>query len=221
MERLSVLLADDHRLFAEACMKMLEPEYDVVGIVRDGRALLQTAPALRPDVIVLDIAMPLLNGLDAARQLRKIMPSVKLVFMTMHQDSDLLDAALSIGALGYILKTSASCELVEAIRAAAQGKTFIAAQIRSQMDRSFVQHGRGKRHRTLTHRQREVLQLLAEGYSMKKAGEIAHVAPRTIAFHKYRIMEQFNIGNNAELFQFAIREGIIVDGRKEPNFPAA
>jgi DNA-binding NarL/FixJ family response regulator len=207
VQRPRVLLADDHRLLVEACTKLLEPECEVVGTVRDGRALLPLARDLQPDVIVLDIGMPLLNGLDAGRQLKRSMPGVKLIFMTMNEDPDLTTEALRIGASGYILKSSAASELSEAIRAAVQGKAYITSRATNGLVESFVQAGSHQPATgQLTSRQREVLQLLAEGFSMKEAADILHVTARTVAFHKYRIMQQFRIKSNAELIQFAIRQ---------------
>jgi DNA-binding NarL/FixJ family response regulator len=204
LQRPRVLLADDHRLVVEACVSFLEPECRVLGIVSDGRSLLSTAQELHPDVIVLDIGMPLLNGLDAARQLKLSMPGVKLIFLTMNEDPDLATEALRIGASGYLLKTSAARELPEAIKAALRGDTYVTSRASQRMVESFVQAGERPGHGELTFRQREVLQLLAEGCSMKEAANILRVTPRTVAFHKYRVMQQFRLKSNAELIQFAI-----------------
>ena len=206
MQRPRVLLADDHRLLVEACTKLLEPECEVVGTVSDGRELLPLARALHPDVIVLDIGMPLLNGLDAGRQLKRSMPGVKLIFMTMNEDPDLTTEALRIGASGYLLKSSAASELSEAIRAAVQGKAYVTSQATHGIVDSFIQGNHRPKTGALTSRQREVLQLLAEGFSMKEAAKILRVTARTVAFHKYRIMQQFRIKSNAELVQFAMRQ---------------
>ena len=204
MHRPRVLLADDHRLVVEACVALLEPECKVLGIVADGRTLLSTAVALRPDVIVLDIGMPLLNGLDAGRQLKQSMPAVKLIFLTMNEDPDLAKEALRIGASGYLLKTSAARELPEAIRVAVRGDTYVTSQASQRMVESFIQGGDRPGAGELTFRQREVLQLLAEGLSMKEAASVLRVTARTVAFHKYRVMQQFRLKSNAELIQFAI-----------------
>lgn len=204
MHRPRVLLADDHRLVVEACVSLLEPECKVLGIVADGRTLLSTAVALRPDVIVLDIGMPLLNGLDAGRQLKQSMPAVKLIFLTMNEDPDLAKEALRIGASGYLLKTSAARELPEAIRVAVRGDTYVTSQASQRMVESFIQGGDRPGAGELTFRQREVLQLLAEGLSMKEAASVLRVTARTVAFHKYRVMQQFRLKSNAELIQFAI-----------------
>jgi DNA-binding NarL/FixJ family response regulator len=211
-----VLLADDHTLLLEAFAKMLEPEFLVVGTVADGRALISTAAELKPDVIVLDIAMPLLNGLDAARQINRTMPSIKLVFLTMNEDPNLASEAFRAGASGYLLKTSAASELTMAIKEALGGRSYITPLITQGMVDSFIeQSGDKRRGMQLTPRQREVLQLLAEGHSMKEAAKVLEVTPRTVAFHKYRIMEQLQLKTNAELFQLAIREGLIPMERED------
>ena len=203
MPRPRVLLADDHRLVVEACVGLLEPACEVVGIVTDGRALLPQAIALHPDVIVLDIGMPLLNGLDAGRQIRQSMPGVKLIYLTMNEDPELAKEALALGASGFLLKTSAAHELPEAIRTAMRGDTYITSRASQRMVESFV-HGERSMSSALTSRQREVLQLLAEGFTMKEAAGVLRVTARTVAFHKYRVMQQVRLKSNAELIQFAI-----------------
>ena len=203
MPRPRVLLADDHRLVVEACVGLLEPACEVVGIVTDGRALLPQAIALHPDVIVLDIGMPLLNGLDAGRQIKQSMPGVKLIYLTMNEDPELAKEALALGASGFLLKTSAAHELPEAIRTAMRGDTYITSRASQRMVESFV-HGERSMSSALTSRQREVLQLLAEGFTMKEAAGVLRVTARTVAFHKYRVMQQFRLKSNAELIQFAI-----------------
>ena len=208
--RRRVLLADDHTLLLEAFKKLLEPDYTVVGAVSDGRALLAAAAQLKPDVIVLDIAMPLLNGLDAARQIKKTMPAIKLIFLTMNEDPNVASEAFRAGASGYLLKTSAASELSKAIEEALCGRSYVTPVITQGMVESFIrQPGDDRDAPKLTPRQREVLQLLAEGRSMKEAANILNVTPRTVAFHKYRMMEQFNLKNNADVIQFALRECIV------------
>ena len=212
--RRRVLLADDHTLLLEAFKKLLEPDYTVVGAVSDGRALLAAAAQLKPDVIVLDIAMPLLNGLDAARQLKKTMPAVKLIFLTMNADPDLASEAFRIGASGYLLKTSASSELSKAINEALCGRSYVTPHITQGMVDSFIRRPSDNRDSPqLTPRQREVLQLLVEGHSMREAAKILDVTPRTVAFHKYRMMERLHLKTNADLIRFAIREGIVAIDR--------
>jgi DNA-binding NarL/FixJ family response regulator len=209
MKRSRILLADDHALLLEAFKKLLEPEFEVVGTAPDGRALLQMAAELEPDLIVLDISMPLLNGLDAGRQVKIILPAVKLIYLTINQDLDLVTEALQIGANGYVLKNSAYSELRKAISRALLGRTYVTPLVTQEMDGFLLQDPmRRKQIIRLTARQREVLQLLAEGRSMKEAAYILNVTPRTVAFHKYRMMEDFNIHSNAELFKFAVRQHV-------------
>lgn len=209
-----VLLADDHHVILGALETLLESEYEVVGKVGDGRELLKVAPELRPDVIVLDISMPRLNGMDAARQLLDSLPDVRLVFLTMHQEPARVAEALQAGALGYVLKASAVSELYEAVASALEGKIYVTPLVpRDKVDALLARPGReGGR---LTPRQREVLQLLAEGLIMKQVARELGVTPRTVAFHKYRIMEEQGIDSNAGLVQLAIEEGLI-DRTKSP-----
>jgi DNA-binding NarL/FixJ family response regulator len=207
MTRPRILMADDHAMLLEAFKALLEPEFDVVGTVTDGRQLLEEFARLHPDVVVLDIAMPLLNGLDAGRQLRAQRPSAKLIYMTMSQDPDLAGEALRLGASGYVLKSSAFHELKQAIHEALRGRSYITPLITRDVVGSLIQP-HTNRHE-LTMRQREVLQLLAEGRSMKEAAAILAVTPRTVAFHKYRMMEQLRLKTSAELVQFAVRQGIV------------
>ncbi len=210
MRRPRVLLADDHKLLLEAFRKLLEPDCEVVGSVSDGRALLAAASKLKPDIIVLDISMPLLNGLDAGQQLKKMMPDVKLIFLTVHEDPDLVAEAFRVGASGYLLKNSAASELFQAIREVWRGKAYVTPLITQGMVNSFIAGPkRGKASGKLTPRQREVLQLLAEGRSMKEAATILNVTPRTVAFHKYRMMEELTLKTNAELIRFAIKQGLV------------
>jgi DNA-binding NarL/FixJ family response regulator len=209
MKRARILLADDHALLVEAFKSLLEPEFEVVGTAPDGRALLQMAAKLKPDLIVLDISMPLLNGLDAGRQVKIILPAVKLIYLTMNQDLDLVTEALQIGANGYVLKNSAYSELRKAISRALLGRTYVTPLVTQEMDGFLLQDPmRRKQIIRLTARQREVLQLLSEGRSMKEAAHILNVTPRTVAFHKYRMMEDFNIHSNAELIKFAVRQHV-------------
>ncbi len=211
MKRARLVLADDHKLLLEAFKNLLEPEFEVVGTANDGRTLLRVAKELKPDLVVLDISMPLLNGLDAGRQLKTTLPTVKLIYLTMNRDLDLVAEALQIGALGYVLKDSAFSELREAIRRGLHGRSYVTPLL-NRIDGSLLReptpHKRSPRKDTigLTARQREVLQLLAEGLSMKEAGHILNISTRTVAFHKYRVMKEFNIHSNAELFRLAVRQ---------------
>jgi DNA-binding NarL/FixJ family response regulator len=207
MTRPRILLADDHLMLLDAFKAMLEPEWDVVGTVVDGRTLLEECSRLHPDVVVLDIAMPLLNGLDAGRQLKAQRRSVKLIYLTMNPDPDLASEALRLGASGYVLKSSAAQELKQAIQEVLRGRSYITPLITQEVVGSLMVP-RAER-QELTIRQREVLQLLAEGRSMKEVGAILDVTPRTVAFHKYRMMEQLRLKTSAELVKFAVREGVV------------
>jgi len=206
-----ILIADDHNLVAELCKKLLETEFDVVGVVADGRALVRAAGELKPDVIVLDVAMPILNGLDAGRQVKEMLPSVKLVYLTMNPDPEVAAEAFSRGASGYLLKTCASSEMVLAVRDALRGKTYLSRALsRDAIDSLRWQHKELiDENQRLTDRQREVLQLLAEGKVMKEVGGILHMTTRTVAYHKYRIMEVIGAKSNAELVKYAVRSHIV------------
>jgi DNA-binding NarL/FixJ family response regulator len=206
-----IILADDHTLVVDALRKLIAPYFDVLATVADGYALLDAALSMKPDLIVLDVAMPLLNGLDACRQLKVRMPSMKLVILTMDEDPEIAVEAMKVGASGYILKKSAASELLQAIQATLRGKCYITPQIAQGMQESFIcnPHGRS-RSKSLTPRQREVVQLLAEGRSMKEAARLLTVTPRTVAFHKYRLMQDLGLKTNAELVQFAIKNRILV-----------
>jgi DNA-binding NarL/FixJ family response regulator len=206
-----LMLADDHTILVEAFRKLLEPHYEIVGTVSDGRALLETAPQLNPDVIVADIGMPLMNGLEAGLRLKEQMPAVKLIFLTMNEDPDLAVEAMRCGASGYLLKTSAVEEMLCAIQLTLKGKTYVTPQIRRGMQKSFIKNPRAKgQSKILTPRQREVVQLLAEGKSMKEVAGVLKVTARTVAFHKYRVMDELNIGTTAELIQYAIKSKLLI-----------
>jgi DNA-binding NarL/FixJ family response regulator len=206
-----VLLADDHTLLIEAFRKLLEPHCTIVGTAVDGMELLQIAPALKPDVVFIDVGMPLLNGLEAGRRLKAMMPSVKLIYLTMNEDPDLAVEAMHARASGYLLKSSAASELFRAINTVLRGGTYVTPQISKGMQDSFIRDPKiERRQKQLTPRQREVLQLLAEGKSMKEAGAILQLTPRTIAFHKYRMMEHLGVKTTADLIHFAIKNHILV-----------
>ena len=208
--RSQIMIADDHTFVADACRNLLEPEFDVVATVGDGRALVRIAANLKPQVIIIDIGMPLLNGLDAGCQVKQILPSVKLVFLTMNTDPALAAEAFRRGASGYLLKTCAASELILAIRKVLKGMSYLSTAIAKEtidfllrQDKKFIE---GQR---LTERQREVLQLLTEGKSMKQVAYALNVSKETVAFHKYRIREVLNAKNDAELVQYAVRSHII------------
>jgi DNA-binding NarL/FixJ family response regulator len=209
MSRPRVLLADDHTLLLGAFEKLLSEECDVVGQVSDGRALVAAAEELKPDIVVLDISMPLLNGLEAGRQIKRTMPGTKLVFVTMNEDTDLAADAFRAGASGYLLKQSATSELMAAIRQVMEGRSYVTPLITEGLVSSLMQHDGTAPSNELTPRQREVLQLLAEGHSMKEVASLLSLTPRTVAFHKYRIMEQLKIKSSAELVQYAVKHHIV------------
>ena len=206
--RTRVLLADDHSLVAEALRVLLDKNFDVIGVVADGRALLTEAPKLKPDIVVLDIGMPSLNGLDAAVRLKTLLPTVKLVFLTMKDDPNLAAAALDLGAVGYVLKHSAASELVKAMSEVMRGKSYVSSKVQSE--NWAIRKARAQQFsKELTPRQREVVQLLAEGRPMKEIADILKVSEKTVMFHKYHIMESFNLKSNAELVLFALKQGLI------------
>jgi DNA-binding NarL/FixJ family response regulator len=204
-----VLLADDHALLLGAFEKLLAAECDIVGQVSDGRALIAAAEELKPDVIVLDIGMPLLNGLEAARQIKQKLRNVKLVFLTMNEDPDLAAEAFRAGASAYLLKRSAATELSMAIREVMLGRSYVTPLVTQDLVDSLLHAEQGKPSQDLTPRQREVLQLLAEGRSMKEVAAVLNVTPRTVAFHKYQMMEQLKVKSTAELIQYAVKHHIV------------
>jgi DNA-binding NarL/FixJ family response regulator len=211
MLRPRVLLADDHRMVAEGLKSLLSPEFELLDVVEDGRALIAAAKKLRPDLIVADITMPHLNGIDALTQLKKDNPSVKVVFLTMHQEVAYARRALEAGASGFVLKHSAPAELIAAVRAALSGKTYITPALAGEVFQA-IQHGPEKTSdpaSKLTPRQREILQLLAEGRSAKEIGDTLAISARTVEFHKYQMMETLGLHHSAELVHFAIKHGIV------------
>lgn len=210
MRRPRVILADDHTLILDALKNLLEPEFEVVGMFADGRALMEGAPALNPNVIVLDIAMPNMNGLNAGERLKQAMPMVKLIYLTMNHDPDMAGDAFRLGASAYLLKNSAAAELQNAIREVVRGGFYITPLMTKGMDGSFIQNFKLRKSASpLTLRQKEVLQLLAEGRSMKEVAFVLNVSPRTVAFHKYTMMEHLQIRSNAELIEYAMRSSIV------------
>ena len=209
--RSRILIADDHTLVADLCRNLLQGEFEIVGIVSDGRAMVRAAAQLKPDVIVVDIAMPVLNGLDAGYQVKELTPNVKLIFLTMNTDIELAAEAFRRGASGYLLKTCAAKEMVTAVREVLQGRSYMSRSICKdelnylrRQDKKLIEEDE-----RLTDRQREVLQLLAEGKVMKEIGGILNMTPRTVAFHKYRMMEALGARSNAELVRYAVRHHIV------------
>ena len=209
MKGTTVLLADDHTLLLGALEKLLSEECDVIGKVSDGRALVAAAEELKPDVIVLDISMPLLNGVEAARQIKQKLKNVKLVFLTMNEDADLAAEAFRAGASAYLLKRSATSELPLALREVMQGRSYVTPLVTEGLVESLLQPEPRKPAHELTPRQREVLQLLAEGRSMKEVASVLNLTPRTVAFHKYRMMDELKVKSTAELVQYAVKHHIV------------
>jgi DNA-binding NarL/FixJ family response regulator len=210
MGRIRILLADDHTMISAGFQKLLEPHYEVVGSVADGLALLKAAAKLKPDVVLLDVGMPLLNGLDAARELKKAMPGIKLIFLTMNPDSDIASEAFRIGASAYLLKTSQASELLKAVHDVVRGVSYVTPQVSRAMEETFIRDPNAlRRPKQLTNRQRAVLQMLAEGRSLKEIAYVLQITHRTVRFHKARIMAELGITTNSELVKYAINHGVI------------
>src|SRR5689334_272189 len=211
MSRPRVLLADDHRVLAEGLRYLLADDFELVGMVEDGRALVAAAKKLQPDVIVADISMPHLNGIEAVAQLKRDNPQIKVVFLTMHQEPAYARRALAAGAAGFVVKHSAPTELVMAIHAALKGQIFITPALVGDVLRQAQQQAQDDANggQLLTPRQREILQLLAEGRSAKEIASLLVISARTVEFHKYQMMEAHGLQNNAELIHFAIKHGVV------------
>jgi len=210
MRRPRVLLADDHQLLLDALKELLEPDYEVVGLVSNGRALLKITEELLPDIIVLDIAMPQLNGLDAGRQLKRLMPSVKLIFMTMYEDPFLVGEAFRAGASAFLHKQAAGLELSEAIETVLKGGSYVTPSAAKGLSDISLREPKNREHTPEPSvRQREVIQLLAEGRTMKEAAGLLYITPRTVAAHKYSVMELLQLKTTADLVQYAIKHRII------------
>jgi len=209
-QKARLLLADDHTLVAEACKSLLEPEFDVVAIVTDGRALVRAAVELRPDVLIIDIAMPLLNGLDAGEQVKHALPEARVVYLTMNVSPEVAAEAFRRGASGYLPKSAAASELITAVREVLKGKSYLSPLITKDTVDFLLRRKKSREEgQHITRRQREVLQLLAEGLSMKEVAFILKLKPGTVAFHKYRIMTTLGIKTNADLLRYALREHMI------------
>ena len=210
MKRPRILLADDHLLMAEALQHLLQTDFDVVGTVADGRALLKAAAELKPELVVVDIGMPLLNGLDAGEQLKALHPEIKIIYLTQSREPRYAVEAFRRKASGYLLKDSAASELTTAIREALRGRSYVSPSIaKGMLDHVSNPNTEEAGLRELSAREREVLQLLAEGKSMKEVAAVLGISPRTVEFHKYRIMELLGVRTNAELVQYAIKHGLI------------
>ena len=206
-----ILLADDHSIVAEGLRSLLEPEFELIGIVEDGRALIAETEKLQPDVIITDISMPLLNGIEAVRQIKKTNKDVKVIFLTMHPDVTYAVSALEAGALGYVLKHSAPSELSAAVRSALKGKTYITPLLEGEIMLSPSKGVQERREESshLTKRQREVLQLLAEGYLAKEIASTLNISPRTVEYHKYQMMRDVGIKTVADLIRYAVKHNIV------------
>jgi DNA-binding NarL/FixJ family response regulator len=207
VSRVRVLLADDHRILVEGLKSLLVPEFDLIGVVEDGRAMVEAAKALKPDVIVADITMPQLNGIEALEEVKKFNPQVRVIFLTMHRDVVYARRALEAGALGFVPKHSALNELVFAVRAAAQGRTFISPTLAGEIKQSTSETADPVA--SLTLRQREILLLLVDGLTTKEIGSKLYISPRTVEDHKYRMLESLGVKSSAELIHFAIKHGIV------------
>jgi len=206
-----ILIADEQNLFAELCKTLLEPEFQIVGIVDNGHAAVRAAIRLVPDLILIDVALPMLNGLEACAQVKRIVPAVKIMFLTMNRDLETIAGSFQRGGSGYVLKMCTSSELLVAVRRVLQGHIYISETLpKDDINYRRRQH-RGWRDSDahLTVRQREVLQLLAEGKVMKEIGNILSVKTRTVAFHKYRLMETLGATSNADLVRYAVQHGIV------------
>jgi DNA-binding NarL/FixJ family response regulator len=206
-----ILLADDHRIVAEGLRSLLEPEFKLIGIVEDGRALVDASKKLRPDVIIVDISMPQLNGIEAVHQIKKENKDIKVIFLTMHSDVTYAVSAMEAGAQGYVLKHSAPSELTTAVRKALSGKRYITPllenEIMSSQHMGSAERREGSSH--LTKRQREVLQLLAEGYLAKEIADKLNISTRTVEYHKYRMMKDLGLKTAAELIRYAVRHHVV------------
>lgn len=209
MKPIRVVIADDHTLVLEAFRQMLTPDVDVIGTAVNGRELITVVKQLEPDVVVSDINMPLLNGLDACKKLLKFFPDLKFIALTVRDEPDLVTEVMRAGAKGYLLKSSAVSELLQAIQSVANGSTYVTPLVTGSMIGSLIKGSQDSLVKKLTVRQREILQLLTEGKTMKEVADILCITPRTVAFHKYRIMDSLDIHNNAELVKYAIKIGIL------------
>jgi DNA-binding NarL/FixJ family response regulator len=208
MRKPRILLADDHALVLEGFRRILEGHYELVGTVGDGRALLEAAKTMHPDIVILDISMPLLNGIDAAAQLKKICPKAKIIIVTMHADTDYVRSAFEAGASAYVLKRSAVDELEQAIRAVLEGHSYITPLITKELVDVFLATG-SEKSGGLTPRQREVLQHLAEGRTAKEIANLLNITSRTVEFHKGQIMDHLNLRTTADLIKYALTHGIV------------
>ena len=213
--RPTLLIADDHVIFAETLKVYLENNYPVIGVVPDGRALIETALKLKPDVVIADVAMPVLNGLDAVRRIKEYAPYMKFIFLTMRDDANLAAAALELGPVGFILKQCAGPELLEAIEHVSRGEAYLTRKLRGED--WVTTNARARQFRKeLTPRQKDIIQLFGEGRAIKQIADVLSLSEKTVEFHKHHIMQAFDLKNNAELVLFALKQGLISTG---PEFP--
>jgi DNA-binding NarL/FixJ family response regulator len=211
MRRARVVMADDHKMIVDALRRVIEPEFEVVETVGDGRALLTAVETHKPDVIVVDVSMPLLNGIEATRKIKKTNPRVKVIILTMHDSPEFASQAMEAGVSGYVLKHSASEELVQAIREVLRGNHYITPLIAKGLMQVFI-NGRdstGEPAKLLSGREREVLQLVAEGKTMKEVGSVMNISAKTVEFHKYNIMKKLGVSSSAELVRYAVKYGLV------------
>lgn len=203
-----LLIADDHAMFAETLRVYLDKMFNVVGVVMDGRALVAEAMRLRPDVIVVDVGMPVLNGLDAARKIKVQIPNIKFIFLTMQDDPNLAAAALELGPIGFVLKHSTGPELLKAVDQVLHGKPYLTPKLRAE---DWVATKTRARHylKEMTTRQKEIVQLIGEGRSMKEIASILTLSEKTVEFHKHQIRDLFNLHSNAEIVLFALKQGLV------------
>ena len=211
MSKAKILLADDHSLILEGIRKLIESQYEIVGVVDNGDALVRLAARTKPDLVLLDVSMPILNGIDAAREIKRLHPRVKLVFISMHSNAIYVRKALEVGASGYVLKAGASEELLTAIDQACHGRTYFSPDLGADEIRSITRESRSDLQPVLelTNRQRQILQLIAEGRQNKEIAHLLFVSVRTVEFHRARLMSRLGARSVAELTRLAIQEGLI------------
>jgi DNA-binding NarL/FixJ family response regulator len=209
MAKPRLMLADDHTMVAEAFARLLADKYDVVGVVSDGMTLLKQAPQLKPHVVILDLGMPLLNGMEAGKQLKKLMPKTKLIVLTMNEDVDLAKESLRNWASAYLLKKSAGSELLKAVDEVLHYRSYVTPRMAQRLQEEFARDPDPNRQLQLTERHIQVLQLLSEGYTMKEAGAMLNIKPRTVAYHKYQIMDSYGLKTHSDFVMFAIKRHII------------
>ncbi len=209
MSKPRLMLADDHTLVVEAFARLLADSYDIVGVVSDGMSLLKQAPELKPHVVILDLGMPLLNGFEAGKQLKKLLPSTKIIVLTMNEDVDIAKEALRNWASAYLLKKSAGSELAHAVNEALHHRSYVTPRMAQRIEEEFARAPDPDRQVQLTKRQTEVIQLLVEGHTMKEVGAMLNIKPRTVAYHKYQVMDWYGLKTHAEFVMFAIKHHIV------------